>query len=215
MRLLHTFQPGMTLLFLLHTSILHAEPPDFILDEAKACESSLRSLGVQFRVNKPIVGPDDCGSPRPLTITSLQGGIKIKSDVDMNMRCKTALAFSRWISDVVTPSSKLHLGTKPDEIYLSTTYKCRRRNGVATAKYSEHAYANAIDLLGIRFDDGKSMEIKIRKDDSDDMRAFQAAIRGGSCAYFTTVIGPMTNKSHSDHLHLDLAERKGGYRLCE
>jgi hypothetical protein len=116
---------------------------------------------------------------------------------------------------VVVPSSKLHLEVEPEKLFLSTTYKCRRRNGNANAKYSEHAFANAIDFLGIGFDDGSSMEIKIRKGDSDPMRAFQAAIRGGSCAYFTTVIGPMTNEYHDDHLHLDLAERKNGYRLCE
>jgi hypothetical protein len=197
------------------TSNLQAAPPTFDLDDAKACEAALRSLGVKFKVNKPVEDQDECGSPRPLNIKSLKGNIKIKSDTIVNLRCETALALARWMSEVVTPSTKLHLGVKPSILYLSTTYKCRRRNGDPKAKLSEHAYANAIDFLGIGFDSGDSMKIMVRKDDSDAMRSLQAAIRGGSCAYFTTVIGPMTNEAHSDHLHLDLAERKNGYRVCE
>jgi hypothetical protein len=192
-----------------------AAPPTFDLDKTKACESKLRALGVNFKLNKAIDDSGECGTQRPLHITSLPGGIKIKSHTSINIRCETALAFAKWVSQVVVPSSKLHLGVKPEKLILSTTYKCRRRNGNPKAKYSEHAYANAIDFLGVGFDDLSSMDIKVRKDDSDAMRAFQAAIRGGSCAYFTTVIGPMTNDYHNDHLHLDLAERKSGYRLCE
>lgn len=202
-------------LLLLFTSNLQAAPPTFDLDDAKACEATLRSLGVKFKLNKPIDDKDECGSPRPLEVKSLKGNIKIKSDTDVNIRCKTAHALASWVSEVVTPSAKLHLGLKPTILYLSTTYKCRRRNGNPKAKFSEHAYANAIDFLGVGFDNGESMKIMVRKDDSDAMRSFQAAIRGGSCAYFTTVIGPMTNEAHSDHLHLDLAERNSGYRLCE
>ncbi len=194
---------------------LSAAPPSFDLDKTKACEAKLRAFGVKFKLNKAIDGPGECGSPRPLNIQSLKNGIKITSHTDVNIRCEAALNFARWVSEVVVPSSKLHLGVKPKKLILSTSYKCRRRNGNPKAKYSEHAFANAIDFLGVGFDDGSSMEIKVRKEDADAMRAFQAAIRGGSCAYFTTVIGPMTNKYHNDHLHLDLAERKNGYRLCE
>lgn len=197
------------------TTDLLAKPPQFDLNETKACEAKLRELGVNFKLKKAITDQDECGSPRPLELKSLKDGIKIKSDVDVNVRCATALALANWISEVVTPSAQLHLGAKPSVLYFSTTYKCRRRNSSSSGSYSEHAYANAIDLVGIGFDDGKSMEIKIRAGDSDATRAFQAAIRGGACAYFTTVIGPMTNDAHSDHLHLDLAERKGGYRICE
>ena len=214
MSLIYRILFGITLL-LLYTSNPQADPPVFDLEQTKACEATLHSLGVKFKLNAAIDDGDGCGSPRPLNIKSLKGGIKIKSDTSVNIRCETALALASWVSQVVTPSAKLHLDAKPTTIYLSTTYKCRHRNGNVNAKISEHAYANAIDFLGVGFDNGESMKVMIRDGDSDATRAFQAAIRGGSCAYFTTVIGPMTNDYHSDHLHLDLAERKGGYRLCE
>ncbi len=200
---------------LISHNLLAASPPLFNLENAMACEATLRSLNVKFELENAIEETDGCGYPRPLSINSLMGGIKIKSNTDIKLRCETALSFVRWISQVVTPSAKLHLDTSPATIYLSTTYKCRHRNGKPEAKISEHAYANAIDFLGIDFDNGESMMVMIRKGDSDAMRAFQASIRGGSCAYFTTVIGPMTNNYHSDHFHLDLAQRNGGYRVCE
>jgi hypothetical protein len=35
------------------------------------------------------------------------------------------------------------------------------------------------------------------------------------CARFTTVLGPSSDWYHEDHIHLDLAERHNGYRICE
>ena len=35
------------------------------------------------------------------------------------------------------------------------------------------------------------------------------------CARFTTVLGPGSDWYHEDHIHLDLAERRGGYRICQ
>ena len=32
---------------------------------------------------------------------------------------------------------------------------------------------------------------------------------------FTTVLGPGSDDFHKTHIHLDLIERKGGYRMCQ
>ncbi|MEO6301119.1 MAG: extensin family protein, partial [Paracoccaceae bacterium] len=32
---------------------------------------------------------------------------------------------------------------------------------------------------------------------------------------FSTVLGPGSNTSHDDHLHLDIMARDNGFRLCE
>jgi hypothetical protein len=45
--------------------------------------------------------------------------------------------------------------------------------------------------------------------------AFQDAVRGAACMDFSTVLGPGSNASHADHLHLDIIARTSGYRLCE
>ncbi len=187
--------------------------PRFNLDRAKSCEAKLRAYGASFTVQKKIDGPGRCGSPRPLNLTRLKGGLLV--DGDVVVRCEMALALARWTSNVVIPSAQLHLQARPARLDISTSYKCRRRNNNPKAKLSEHAFANGIDFMGISFKQIRPMKIQAHNGSSSAMRAFQAAIRGGACAYFTTVIGPTTNAAHADHLHLDLAQRRSGYRVCE
>jgi hypothetical protein len=33
--------------------------------------------------------------------------------------------------------------------------------------------------------------------------------------HFTTVLGPGSDAAHAHHLHVDLARRRGGYRMCQ
>lgn len=209
---------GGTLLLILSsnlsaTNVSTVAGPEFILEKAKSCETKLRHYGASFTVMKEIDGSGQCGSPRPLNLKKLKGGIGIAGDVIV--RCEMALALARWTSNVVIPSAQLHLKAKPTKLNISTSYKCRRRNNNKKARLSEHAFANGIDFMGVSFDQGNPMKIQEHNGSSSAVRAFQAAIRGGACAYFTTVIGPMTNAAHADHLHLDLAERRNGYRVCQ
>jgi len=187
--------------------------PAFTLEGAKACEKALRKLNVAFTVEKPIKGPGQCGWPRPLKVTSLSRQVKVRGDI--KLRCEVVHALARWSKETVVPSAILHLKEKPTAIEISTSYQCRRRNNARNGKLSEHAFANGVDMMAVRLESGKRIPVTDRRGSAEAERAFQAAIRGGSCAYFTTVLGPVTNASHADHFHLDLAVRRGGYRLCQ
>jgi hypothetical protein len=44
---------------------------------------------------------------------------------------------------------------------------------------------------------------------------FQEAVRKAACPIFNTVLGPGSDAAHGDHLHLDLRQRKGDYRICQ
>ncbi len=187
--------------------------PVFDLATAKQCEAELRRLGAEYSVLEPVKGEGQCGWPRPLALKQISRDVKAVGK--SMLRCEVALALARWSKDVVDPSAKLHLGPGVSAIEMSTTYQCRRRNNAPTGKLSEHGFANGVDLLAFRLESGERVEVRDRSADANGERAFQAAIRGGACAYFTTVLGPMTDAAHAEHLHLDLAVRKGGYRLCE
>ncbi|CAN1724387.1 Extensin-like C-terminal domain-containing protein [Hyphomicrobium sp. 1Nfss2.1] len=43
---------------------------------------------------------------------------------------------------------------------------------------------------------------------------FLKRVHQGSCALFTTVLGPETNEAHRDHFHLDMKERKSHATVC-
>jgi hypothetical protein len=103
----------------------------------------------------------------------------------------------------------------PTSLLNAASYVCRSRNNRPGARLSEHATANAIDIGGIMFEEGEAVAVRARGDDEARRRAFQRAIRRGACEHFTTVIGPGTDAAHADHFHLDLAERRSGYRLCQ
>ncbi|MGD0026432.1 MAG: extensin family protein, partial [Xanthobacteraceae bacterium] len=91
------------------------------------------------------------------------------------------------------------------------SYECRGRNRVRGATLSEHGRANALDVRALRLANGQDValtDVKVAKD-------FRDAIRASACARFSTVLGPGSDGSHEEHIHLDLAERRGGYKLCE
>lgn len=188
--------------------------PAFDPEVARTCERNLLTLRVQFEVLDPLEEDDDpvCGHPRPLKVRSIDG---VKLQPAPTMRCEVAVATALWMTNVVVPSAKLHLDAKPTVLGTTGSYQCRKRRSASTDRYSEHAFANALDIAGLSFARRDRIRIEERRNSADASRAFQAAIRGGACGYFTTVIGPMTNQAHADHLHLDLAERRGGYRLCQ
>lgn len=187
--------------------------PAFDLAVAKKCEATLRSLGARFSVGKLLEGEGICGWPRPLNLETV--GKQVRVTGDPQVRCEVALALAQWSREIVKPAARLHMNDDVSKILISTSYQCRRRNNAATGKVSEHGFANGVDVMGFELKDGRKVLIAPRLDSIEPERAFQAAVRGGSCAYFTTVLGPTTNAAHANHLHLDLAIRRGGYRLCQ
>lgn len=187
--------------------------PRFDLTEATACEATLRRNGVRFERLDPIDDGGGCGTQRPLEIAEVGDGITISGNV--RLRCQTALALHEWVDQVVVPSAQTHLGTDLTEVRISTSYQCRRRNNAATGKLSEHAFANGVDVMAFVFEDRPPIPVTARPESAEAERAFQAAARGGACAYFTTVLGPGSDAAHNGHFHLDLAERSSGYRICQ
>ena len=179
-----------------------------------ACESELRKLQVIFERLDPLTGENGCGMDAPYAITEIAKGVAVKPATQL--RCTAALSLARWVGAVVLPAAS----ALPEEVRLKainpgSTYVCRRRNNLATGKMSEHSIGNAIDIMNFDFDGRKPIGVSPRAGDGNFEEAFQRAVRGGACLHFTTVLGPGTNASHSDHLHLDIAKRKRGYRLCQ
>ena len=130
------------------------------------------------------------------------------------LTCSVAEALALWARDVLIPAADNHLDARPNELVNASAYVCRPRNNQPGAKLSEHARANAFDIAAIGFADREPVSIESRGTGDNDGR-FQRAIREGSCRYFTTVLGPGSDAAHATHFHFDMAERRGGYRLCE
>ena len=181
-----------------------------------ACLMALDNLGVQYVEAEPVLteADVDCGILRPLTVTNIGSGVAISPPA--TLRCETTEALALWVTDFVIPASKrLSDRGALNVIENGSGYICRRRNNLPDGKLSEHAFGNAFDVMAFQFEDGSRIAIKPREADGTMEEAFQDAVRASACLNFSTVLGPGSNSTHADHLHLDIIERSSGYRICE
>jgi hypothetical protein len=179
--------------------------------EYAACLTRLKALDVAFTEEAPIDPAGGCHVEHPLNVTGIGSGISITPEAILN--CRTTEALALWARDVMLPAAEEHLAAAPNKIVHGSAYVCRPRNNQAGAQLSEHATANAVDISSIGFADREP--VNVGASSAKEEGAFENAIREGSCAYFTTVLGPGSNAAHATHFHFDMAERRGGYRLCE
>lgn len=181
-------------------------------EELAACLAALDALGVSYERSQPLAGEGnpDCGIANPLIVTEIAPGVAFGPP--STMRCEAALAAARWVADVVAPmAAKLGRGDLAG-IDQGTSYLCRPR---ADGLMSEHAWGNALDVMGFRFSQGDPIPVVPRMGDGTIEEAFQRAVRAGACLDFATVLGPGSDEDHADHLHFDVKARDGGYRICE
>jgi len=140
----------------------------------------------------------------------LPDNTRIAMSPPATMRCTMAEAISHWVRDEVAPAFA-KAGPPIQALDNYASYDCRGRNNIASARTSEHGFANALDVRGVRLADGKFVQFT----DRTVKRDFREELRKEACAKFTTVLGPGSDGYHEEHIHLDLAERRGGYRLCQ
>lgn len=125
------------------------------------------------------------------------------------LRCRMAAAVAQWVREDVAPLAT-GLGTAVSELDNFDSFECRGRNRVAGAKLSEHGRANALDVRGVKLANGRMLSLTDREAPRDAREKARASV----CGRFTTVLGPGSDGYHEDHIHLDLAERRNGYRIC-
>ena len=161
----------------------------------------------------PITGPGSCGAEDVVRLDAvvLKNGERIALAPAPTLRCPMAEAVAHWIREEVTPAAAATFGSPAHTVLAGTSYECRGRDRVPGAKLSEHGRANALDLRGLKLANGKVIDFT----DIAVSKEFRELIRQSACARFTTVLGPGSDAYHAGHIHLDLIERQGGYRLCQ
>ena len=159
-----------------------------------------------------LAGPGDCGATDVVRLEAIIQPDKSRVTLSppATMRCTMAEALANWVREDLTATAA-QLGSAPRTLDNYASYDCRGRNRVAGARISQHGLANAIDVRGVHLVNGRFASFTDRKLD----RAFREAARKSICERFTTVLGPGSDGHHEDHIHMDLAERRGGYRLCQ
>src|SRR5262245_40132843 len=126
------------------------------------------------------------------------------------LRCSFAEAIVHWVREDVVPAVR-SLGGALKSVDNYAAYDCRGRNRIVGARLSEHGKANALDIRSFKLANGTVVELTgpaVGKD-------FRERVRKDTCARFSTVLGPGSDGYHENHVHVDLAERAGGHRMCQ
>ncbi len=176
-----------------------------------ACQLRLAKLAV-FQSIPVLVGPGECGAADAVRLNEiiLPDQSKVAVTPPGTLRCPMAEELAHWVRDDVAPTV-VKLGAPLRVLDNFDSYECRGRNRVRAAALSEHGQADAIDVRAFKLADGRAIgltDIHVEKDWRD-------AMRSSACARFSTVLGPGSDRYHEEHIHLDLASRRNGYKLCE
>jgi len=175
------------------------------------CQLRLAKIA-EFQALPVLAGPGECGADDAVLLKSVsmpEHG-KVTLLPPSTLRCSMAEQIAGWLREDVGPAA-LKLGSPLAAVEDYDSYECRGFNRVHGATLSEHGRANALDVRGFKLADGKVIQltdIAVAKDWREDLRR-------SACARFTTVLGPGSDGYHEEHIHLDLAERHNGYRICQ
>jgi hypothetical protein len=177
-----------------------------------ACFLRLTASGGFAQAMPPIVGPGECGAEDVVTLHAImlpeRGRVAVTPPAIL--RCSTAEMFVRWVREDLSPAAA-GLGAPLVAIDNFDSYECRGRNRVVGAQVSEHGHANAIDVRALVLGDKRHIDLT----DTTVPKDFRIGIRASACARFTTVLGPGSDGYHENHIHVDLAQRHRGYRICQ
>ncbi|WP_322515746.1 extensin family protein [Rhodopseudomonas palustris] len=159
-----------------------------------------------------ITGPGSCGGTDLVRLEAvvLPDGSRVPLTPAATLRCPMASALAAWVRADLAPLAA-SLATRLVALDNYDSYDCRGRNRVRGAKLSEHGRANAIDLRGFKLADGRMLSLT----DRAAPLAVRERVRQSVCERFATVLGPASDGYHEEHIHLDLAERRGGYKMCQ
>jgi len=179
--------------------------------ETLACYERLAKVGNFVAVSAP-PEPVTCavGDLVRLNYVTMPNKTKVTLSPPATLSCRTAEGFAEFIRHDLFPAAGEFAAPLASLSGLGS-FECRKRNGDASGKLSEHAKGNAIDISTIRLRNGTLINLS----DSRASKSFRARIRALACSRFTTVLGPGSDSSHNDHIHLDLLERPRGYRICQ
>ena len=177
-----------------------------------ACQIGLAQLA-QFQPLPPIAAAGDCVAADAVMLQGIILFDKTKVAVvpPATLRCTLADQVARWVREDVALAAKAIEGVTLRRIDNLDSYECRTQNRIRGARMSEHGRANAFDIGDFRVSDGRVLaltDVKVAK-------AWREALRTSACARFSTVLGPGSDGYHEEHVHVDLAEHRKGFKLCE
>ena len=196
-------------------SFRDAAGPDFNSAEVTAqpsdCNIRLEKIAVLAPMPR-LIGPGACGGGDMVRLDAVlvAPARRVELKPAPYLRCPMAEQLAAWVREDAAPRVAA-TGVALRSVETYDDFDCRGRNRKLNGKISEHGKGNAIDLRGLTFEDGRFAGLT----DMTVAKELRLALRDSACARFGTVLGPGSDGHHEAHVHLDLIERRNGYRICQ
>jgi len=172
--------------------------------DAGYCRSALATSELKATPLPDTAMVDGCGLRNAVRI---RGG-SVAVSAPFTASCPLALSYALFERHVARPAARTHLGAELRSIAHVGSHVCR--NIAGTSRRSDHATADALDLVAFTTAGGTRVEV-LKDWEGDDREArFLRALRDGSCRFFRGVLGPDYNAAHADHFHLAAT----GFSVC-
>ncbi|MDW4499807.1 extensin family protein [Sulfitobacter sp. D35] len=152
-----------------------------------------------------VAGRGACGVTDAVRVRSVSGVVLSQQSV---MDCRTAQVLNAWVAQSAKPVLRRRGGGLA-RLEVAAHYACRGRNNQSGARLSEHGKGRAIDISGFTLRDGYTISV-LRGWNSADFGPMLRTMHKQACGPFGTVLGPGSDRFHSDHFHFDTARYRSG-----
>lgn len=202
----------------LETMTASIAPPARSSAGPSTCAQGLRSGKVQFDAVPAPFGDAACPVVDPVRLHAVEtpSGV-VRFPEGPVFSCRFARQFALWVSDTGSAVVLAQTSKRLETVATGPGYDCRRRNGDSSAKMSEHAAGDAVDVTSLTIAGGTAIRMADAIDPASPSYPVLRALRTTACGYFTTVLGAGSNAAHREHYHFDLGVhgKSGNYRICE
>ena len=175
-------------------------PPAFFNDGPQCLKRLQRQKDLDYVALDGFSNDRGCGARFPVLVQSI-AGIDLEGK-GLTLSCPMAERLAQWVKKDVKHLVRTHKKAELVQINHMGSYNCRKIAG--SSSWSQHSFANAIDVEGLIFKDGE--RLTINKDWHS--QPILQELASSACDRFNVVLSPNYNAAHKDHLHFDLGPRK-------
>jgi hypothetical protein len=173
-------------------------------DDPALCQQALRSSSMRF--TPQVDSSPQTACPLSNTLRVHSAGVALSSSFIAS--CPLAAAFALFERHDLQPAAEAIFGQKVVQVEHVGSFACRTIAG--SQRRSQHASANALDIVGFRLADGRRISVLQDWPKQDKAGQFLRQVQQGACKRFNATLGPEYNEAHRDHFHVDM----GQWRMC-
>lgn len=173
-------------------------------DDPVLCQQALNTSSLRFTPQAD--SRPEVACPLNNTLRVHSAGVAFSSSFIAS--CPLAAAFALFEQYDLQPAAQAVFGQPVARVEHVGSFACRTIAG--SQRRSQHASANALDIIGFRLADGRRISVLQDWPKQGKNAEFLRHVQRGACRRFNTTLGPEYNAAHHDHFHVDM----GLWRMC-